>query len=123
MSDAQLASTYAPQQNETYTYTGYDSIITGIDRQWEYGGFTQPDGTFWRYREPNAVVVVEKDLLRVRVLHLSRSHDAVQILDNAKNMFFSTKQFVAPDDGTISFEWNMSAQCVGTRPQQTFLLQ
>jgi hypothetical protein len=120
VSDAQIASIYAPQQNETYTYAGYDSIITGVDRQWEYGGFTQPDGTFWRYREPNAVVVVEKDLLRVRVLRLSRSHDAVQILDNAKNMFFSTKQFVAPDDETISFEWDMSAQCAGTRPHDLY---
>jgi hypothetical protein len=35
-------------------------------------------------------------------------------------MFFSTKQFVAPDDGTISFEWDMSAQCVGTRPHDLY---
>jgi Family of unknown function (DUF6081) len=120
VSDTQIASIYAPPQNETYRYAGYDSIITGIDRKWEYGGFAQPDGTFWRYREPNAVVVVENNLLRVRVLRLSRSHDTVQILDNAKNMFFSAKQFVAPDDGTISFEWDMSAQCVGTRSHDLY---
>src|SRR5579884_2341140 len=104
------------QQEETELYAGYESIITGANRTWEYGGFALPDGTFWRYREPDAAVIVEGDLLRVRVERLTRSHDRVQILDNAKNMFFSTSRFVIPDDGAISFEWDMSARCSGTRP-------
>ena len=120
MGDAQISSTYTPEQKEICTDAGYHGIITGIDRQWEYGGFTQPDGPFWRYREPDANVIVEKDRLRVRVLCLTRSHDSMQILDNAKNMFFSTKQFAVPDDGSISFEWDMSAQCTGTRPHDLY---
>lgn len=120
MSDAQAPSPPALPQREVCIYAGYQSIITGIDRQWEYGGFTQPDGTFWRYREPNAVVIVEKDRLRVRVGRLTRCHDTVQILDNAKNMFFSTQQFVVPHDGTISFEWDMSAHCTGTGPHDLY---
>src|SRR5579885_1091944 len=98
------------QQVEVSTYAGYHSIISGVDRKWEYGGFALPDGTVWRSREPDAAVIVEGDLLRVRVERLTRSHDRVQILDNAKNMFFSTSRFVIPDDGAISFEWDMSAR-------------
>ena len=97
----------------TITYANYHSIITGIDRTWKYGGFAQPDGTFWYYREPNATVVVEGERLRVTA-KLSRSHDQVQILDNAKNMFFSTRTFVAPENGEISFEWEQKARCMGT---------
>jgi hypothetical protein len=114
VNDTQVSSTHAQSEREAYTYAGYHSIVTGVDRQWEYGGFPQADGTFWRYREPNAIVIVEKDRLRVRVGRLTRSHDAIQILDNAKNMFFSTQRFVPPDNGSISFEWDMSAQCTGT---------
>ncbi len=80
-------------QEHAYTYAGYHSIITGVDRSWEYGGFALPDGSFWRYREPDAAVIVEADRLLVTVGQLTRSNDYVQVLDNAKNMFFSTRQF------------------------------
>jgi len=110
----------AQQQEETHTYAGYHSIITGVDRHWEYGGFALPDGSFWRYREPNTTVIVEADRLRVRVGKLTRFNDEVQVLDNAKNMFFSTKRFAIPDDGEISFEWDMTARCTGTRPHDLY---
>lgn len=102
-------------QEETITYAGYHSIITGVDRYWQYGGFALPDGTFWRYREPNAAVVVEGERMRVSA-RLTRFNDQVQILDNAKNMFFSTQRFEVPEKGAISFAWDMSARCSGTRP-------
>lgn len=107
------------QQEKITTYAGYHSIITGVNRSWQYGGFPQPDGTFWRYREPNAAVVVEGDRMRVSA-QLSRSNDQVQILDNAKNMFFSTKRFEIPEKGQISFEWDMKALCSGTRPHDLY---
>ena len=100
---------------ETQTYANYHSIITGVERTWQYGGFIQPDGTFWYYREPNASVVVEGERLRVSA-KLSRAHNQVQILDNAKNMFFSTQTFAPPEHGSISFEWKQRARCVGTAP-------
>jgi hypothetical protein len=96
------------QEEESSIYSGYHSIITGVNRSWEYGGFPLPDGTFWRYREPNAAVVVEGERVRVTA-EISRANDEVQILDNAKNMFFSTKRFVVPEQGEISFEWDMGA--------------
>ena len=109
-----------PSSEETFTYAGYHSIISGIDRHWEYGGFALPDGSFWQYREPDATVIVEADRLRVRVSKLSRANNHVQILDNAKNMFFSTQKFVPPDEGEISFEWEMTARCTGTRPRDLY---
>jgi hypothetical protein len=108
------------QQEEAFIFGGYHSIITGIDRQWEYGGFTLPDSTFWRYREPEAVVIVAGDHLRVSVQPITRSNDQVQMLDNPKNMFFSTRNFVMPDDGAISFAWEMRAQCTGTKPHDLY---
>ena len=107
------------QQEESFTYAGYHSIITGVDRTWEYGGFPLQDGTFWRYREPNAAVVVEGERMRVTA-KISRANDQVQILDNAKNMFFSTQGFGIPDNGEISFEWDMRASCEGTRPHDLY---
>ena len=107
------------QQEESYTYAEYHSIITGVDRTWEYGGFPLPDGSFWRYREPNAGVVVEGERMRVSA-KISRENHHVQILDNAKNMFFSTRRFEVPPAGEISFEWDMKAHCTGTRPRDLY---
>src|SRR6266567_5927486 len=88
--DSTRIDTVASEQihEKVYAYAAYHSIITGVDRYWEYGGFALPDGSYWRYREPNAAVIVEGDRLRVRVEQLTRFNDRVQILDNAKNMFF-----------------------------------
>lgn len=108
-------TTERPQQEEVITYAEYHSIITGADRTWQYGGFPLPDGTFWRYREPNAVVVVEGERMRVSA-RITRANDQVQILDNAKNMFFSTRRFEVPEQGEISFEWDMRALCANTAP-------
>jgi hypothetical protein len=106
-------------QAETITYAGFHSIITGVSRSWEYGGFPLHDGTFWRYREPDAVIVVEGERMRATA-KLSRANDQVQILDNAKNMFFSTRRFEIPDQGHIAFEWDMKALCSGTRPHDWY---
>jgi hypothetical protein len=106
-------------EDETITYSGFHSIITGINRSWEYGGFSLPNGTFWRYREPNATIVVEGERMRATA-KLSRANDQVQILDNAKNMFFSTRRFEIPEHGYISFEWDMKALCSGTKPHDLY---
>lgn len=119
MDKTQTATTANKQQETTITYAGFHSIITGVNRSWEYGGFPLPDGTFWRYREPNAVIVVEGERMRATA-KLSRSNDQVQILDNAKNMFFSTKRFEIPEKGEISFEWDMKAICSDTKPHDLY---
>jgi hypothetical protein len=121
MSDTQISDVTEPeQQAETITYAGYHSIISGVDRTWEYGGFPLPDGSFWRYREPNAVVVVEGNRLRVSAVPLTRTNDHVQILDNAKNMYFSTRRFQPPEQGEISFEWDMAATGFDTKPRDMY---
>lgn len=104
---------------ETLTYANYHSIITGVERTWKYGGFPLPDGSFWYYREPDAKVVVEGERLRVAAT-LTRANDHVQILDNAKNMFFSTRTFRAPENGEISFAWSQKARCMGTAPRDLY---
>src|SRR5690242_6314601 len=101
-------------------YGNYGSIITTKNPTWQYGGFPQPDGTFWQYREPNGVVVVEGDRLRVAAVPLTRTHDQVQILDNAKNMYFSTQMFEPPEQGTMTLEWWMSARGIETAPHDLY---
>ena len=91
----------------------YRGLITpGEECDFDYGGFPLPDGGFWRYREPDAVVVVEHNRLRVAVHPLTRSHDRVQILDNAKNMYFSKATVVVPQSGQVGVEAEMTARIV-----------
>ena len=97
------------------TYGDFTSIV-GEKPSWVIGGFPQRDGTFWEYREPDAVAVVQNGRLRVAVRELTRRHDTVQILDNAKHMFFSARTFDVPTDGGVSFELEMRSQCSGTTP-------
>jgi hypothetical protein len=107
---AQAADALPKARAETITYGNFRSIITGEDPAWQIGGFSLPDGTEWKYREPQATVIVEHEKLRVRANPLSRSHDRIQVLDNAKHMYFSTARFTPPDDGTISVELSIAAR-------------
>ena len=116
VAEAEPTQEQQEQKQSQSIYGNYGSIITGKNATWQYGGFPLPDGSFWQYREPNAVVVVEGDRLRVAAVPLTRSNDQVQILDNAKNMYFSTQTFEPPEQGTITLEWMMSARCIDTAP-------
>jgi len=119
LEETQTNSNATKLHEETITYSGYHSIITGVNRSWEYGGFPLPDGTFWRYREPNAIIVVEGERMRATA-KLSRANDQVQILDNAKNMFFSSRRFEISENGHIAFEWDMKALCSGTKAHDLY---
>jgi hypothetical protein len=99
---AQAADAPPKARTETITYGNFRSIITGEDPAWEIGGFSLPDGSEWKYREPKATVIVEHQKLRVRANPLSRSHDRIQVLDNAKHMYFSTARFTPPDDPEVN---------------------
>jgi hypothetical protein len=79
------------------------------DSVWQQAGFQTPDG-FWEYREPNAMVLVQNNRLRVAAVPLTRSHDGVQILDNAKHMYFSRERIDVPDGGEISIETEITAR-------------
>ncbi|WP_141505777.1 DUF6081 family protein [Paenibacillus luteus] len=80
---------------------------------WKIGGFPLQDGSFWQYREPNAVVIVRNGILYVRA-PLSRSNDQIQILDNAKHMYYSAEPVKVPETGEISFELQIRARTQNT---------
>ncbi len=86
------------------------------DSPWSLGGFQLPNGESWQYREPNAVVLVRNGWLQVSAIPYTRSNDHVQILDNAKHMYFSRERFAVPDGGRITFEIAIAARTVGTTP-------
>lgn len=89
------------------------------DGPWVQAGFETPDG-FWEYREPDAMVLVQNDRLRVAAVPYTRSHDGVQILDNAKHMYFSRQRFEPPDDGEISVETTIRAQVINGTPEDLY---
>lgn len=68
---------------------------------WKIGGFPLPDGSFWEYREPNAVVIVRNGILYVRA-PLSRQNNQIQILDNAKHMYYSNEEVDVPESGEVT---------------------
>jgi hypothetical protein len=82
---------------------------------WKIGGFPLPDGTFWEYREPDAVVIVRNGILYVRA-PLSRQHHQIQILDNAKHMYYSVDSVEVPEEGEVSFELQIRARSQNTTP-------
>ena len=95
----------------------FGSILQpGAGGLWMPGGFPTGDGGFWQYQEPDAVVLIQNGRLRVAAVPYTRHHDEVQILDNAKHMYFSTRTFGAPEGGRLCVEWEQSAQIVGARP-------
>ncbi|MBP1988828.1 DUF6081 family protein [Paenibacillus eucommiae] len=99
---------------KAWTVGDFDSILEE-GKVWQIGAFPLPDGSLWRYREPNAVVIVRNGILYVRA-PLSRSHDTVQILDNAKHMYFSAQPVEVPEAGEISFEVDIRARAQHTAP-------
>ena len=89
---------------ETITYGDYADILKP-DSKWVIGGFPG-----WEFREPEAVVVVQNGTMRVGVMPLSRGNVAVQILDNAKHMYYSKETFAVPEGGEITVELDIRAQ-------------
>src|SRR6202162_6758485 len=87
---------------EIIDYSNFSSIVTG-EGDWLPAGFPQSDGSFWQYQEPNAVVIVQDGFLRVAAVPYSRHHDRPQILDNAKHMYFSARQFAPPPGASRPF--------------------
>jgi hypothetical protein len=96
-------------------YGDFASIV-GDRPAWVIGGFGLPDGSRWEFREPDAIAVVQNGRLRLTVRELTRRHDRIQILDNAKHMFYSTERFPVAEDGGISFGLSIRSRCTGTAP-------
>lgn len=105
----------APASARHSTYADFASIV-GRAPAWTIGGFPLRDGSVWEYREPEAISVVQNGRLRVFVPKLSRHHDRIQILDNAKHMLFSTNVFDVPHDGGVAFELDIRSRCANTEP-------
>ena len=103
---------------ERVVYGDFADILKP-DSKWVQAGFQTPDG-FWEYREPGALILVQNGKLRVTAVPLTRSHDAVQILDNAKHMYFSRDRFDVPDDGEINVETEITARILNGVPEDLY---
>lgn len=108
----ELASSSA----RTETVVGSFNRLFEADAAWVQAGFDLPGGGRWEYREPGAVVIVRDGWLQVAAVPYTRANDRIQILDNAKHMYFSRERFEVPPGGRISFEFEVAARTVGTQP-------
>jgi hypothetical protein len=104
----------------TETVVGSFNRILEPDSPWALGGFELPGGQSWEYKEPDAMVLVKNGWLQVSAVPYTRGNDHVQILDNAKHMYFSKERFTVPEGGRITFEIQIAAQTVSTRPGEMF---
>jgi hypothetical protein len=109
----------SPAGAKVMTYGDFADIL-GPASQWELGSFPMPDGSRHRLAEPDAVTVVQNGRLRITVRPLTRCHDHLQILDNAKHHLWSRERFTPPERGRISFEWSMRASVTGTAPGDVY---
>lgn len=114
MSVAKLEARRPHAREEVVEYGNFNSTITG-DGQWIAAGFPTPDGGFWHYREPDAVVIIQDGFLRVTAMPYTRRHDSIQFLDNAKHMYFSTRTFACPENGSITFSIDLAATIIDGR--------
>ena len=103
-------------RDETTLTVGGFADLFKPDSAWTIGGFALPDGSFWSYREPGAMVLVQNRRLRVSAVPLTRSNDRVQFLDNAKHMYFSRERVLMPEGGALTLEVRIAARGVGTAP-------
>ncbi|MBI2724080.1 MAG: hypothetical protein HYX50_03360 [Chloroflexi bacterium] len=99
---------------ESVVYGDFADILKP-ETKWAIGGFPG-----WEYREPDAVVVVQNGYLRVAAVPLTRSNATLQILDNAKHMYFSRELFRVPEGGAISVELEIKAQKVNGIPDDFY---
>jgi hypothetical protein len=109
-------TTDVPNRPATELIVGDFHRILEADSQWVLGGFALPDGSTWQYKEPGAVVLVRNGWLQVAAAPYTRANDRVQILDNAKHMYFSKQRFEVPPGGRITFEIQVAARTIGTQP-------
>ena len=91
---------------ETIVYGGFADLMKP-DSPWVIGGFPG-----WEFREPEAVVIVQNGTMRVAAVPLTRGNGSVQILDNAKHMYFSRETFAVPPGGEITVALEIRAQKV-----------
>lgn len=105
----------ATDEATTLTVGGFADLFKQ-DSDWVIGGFALPDGGFWSYREPNGVVLVQNRRLRVSAVPLTRTNDRVQVLDNAKHMYFSRERVRVPEGGALTLDVRIAARGIGTAP-------
>ncbi len=100
-------------------YGEYSSIFKE-EGKWTQGIYKLPDGTTWTYNEPDAIIIVKRNTLQVRIEHLTRNHDTIQLLDNTKHLYLSTAKFPTPEDATITFEIEMNAKVTGAKDNDLY---
>ena len=103
---------------QTFELSDFASLVEtpGQPRTWFPAQFPAPEGGMWVSQEPDAVIVVQDGRLRVAAVPFTRGHDRVQVLDNAKHMYFSTRNFEAAPNGRLVVEWEMAASISRGRP-------
>ena len=90
---------------------GFGSILRGGDAaEWVPASFAMPGGGELGLPGARRRGAGAERRLRVSAVPFTRQHDDVQIFDNAKHMYFSTRTFGAPEGGRLTVEWELRAR-------------
>ncbi len=89
----------------------YDEFKTkSLDlTKWTIAAFSLPDGTFWRWEEPKAIVKTGDGKISLTVDPYTKFHHQVQIFDNPKHLLLATQSFPVEESETIIFSCEMGA--------------
>lgn len=93
----------------------YEDFSAGSlsEERWTFREAKAPDGSSWRYEEPNARFVFRDGAMEVSVARFERSHDTVQNFDNAKFLVLSSSTFSVPEDGYLAVAARLAAEKSG----------
>jgi hypothetical protein len=86
------------------------------EKRWVVLAVPLPGGDLWHYAEPAAVIEVCAGTVTLDVAEFTRSHPAVQMLDNPKHLVVSVESIAIPPDGTLTISAEMAAENRGGNP-------
>jgi hypothetical protein len=92
-----------------------DFTASRLDARWAIAEIDH-DGTRYPYTDPNAVVCTGDGRLELTIRPFSRYHDSIQVLNNPKQLYVSTRRFPTPPGSEVTFASDMAITTYGQIP-------
>jgi hypothetical protein len=84
------------------------------DENWQVAGVPLGDGNYWMYEDSKSQISLGEDSVTIDIPEFSRSHDAIQIFDNPKQLYLTKMGFQPGPKGVLAFSCWMRAKIINT---------